>query len=266
MTRPSRARVHAVDNGSLILVCAMPSLARMPVVRVVGPFGVGALMRLQRLTHVVPRGAGVAMLWPGIERQPAPRTTELDAAIAEGVRRGLSMRVQGFRFLREIDFPDPAEEPGRPVGILELVVPSSLAAARRARRLAQVVAAASQMSESTRHDCAVAVGEALANAVRHGSPRGRRDAIALRLALFDDGFVIQVRDCGRFVQVAPESAEPAPDDAKLPEPDEGGWGLAIMRALVDDVRVQSLDGGTVVSLIKWTCRRTEHGAWPLRSG
>ena len=91
-------------------------------------------------------------------------------------------------------------------------------------------------TEQTVHDVLLAVSEAVSNAVEHGA-RGDADRPIVVIATMSLGEVqITVRDHGVW-------REPVVST-------ERGRGLAIMRALMDDVVVERHDDGTVVRLAR----------------
>jgi serine/threonine-protein kinase RsbW len=99
------------------------------------------------------------------------------------------------------------------------------------------------LSESALFDVKVATGEALANAVRHGSPRGSVDAIGVAVDAFVDRVEVTVLDSGKGFD---GSASPS-DDVYAPS----GRGVLFMRALMDAVEFTTRDGGgTSVKLMK----------------
>jgi len=86
----------------------------------------------------------------------------------------------------------------------------------------------------------VAANEAVSNAMEHGLPcdDGR---FHLAAGVERGSFVFSVRDCGEFEN----GASPAPDPVA-----ERGRGFAFMNLLMDDVRLDARDGGTVLRLTK----------------
>jgi len=91
-----------------------------------------------------------------------------------------------------------------------------------------------------RYQITVATNEAISNAMEHGIPcdDGR---FHLAASVESGSFVFSVRDCGEF-----ESA-----GAKLPDPlAERGRGFAFMNLLMDEVRLHSGAGETVLRLEK----------------
>lgn len=99
------------------------------------------------------------------------------------------------------------------------------------------------LPESAVFDIKVASGEALANAIRHGSPRGSGDEVRVEVRAFEDRVDVIVSDSGRgFDGVAPSKK-----DVYAPS----GRGVLFMRALMDTVEFTALaDGGTSVRLAK----------------
>lgn len=213
------------------------------VARVLHPFASATdQARLAGLERELSRpGAPKVIMWPGLERQESPVLEAFDALMVRGLMRGVSLRLQGFMNRRAVNFPRlDRPELGREHGALEMVLPSVPRSARRARGLVQALTATRDLSDSDRHDIALAVGEALANAIQHGSPRGSADPIALKLMLFDSGLAIQVLDRGCWGEEVLHEETPS----------ICGRGLMLMRQLLDDVEVSSITGGTVVSMFK----------------
>jgi anti-sigma regulatory factor (Ser/Thr protein kinase) len=79
-------------------------------------------------------------------------------------------------------------------------------------------------------DVVLAVGEATSNAIEHAY-RGREGTVWLRAIAAPELLVIEVFDQGRW---------------RLDASPERGRGLGIMRALVDDVAIESTREGTLV--------------------
>ena len=102
------------------------------------------------------------------------------------------------------------------------------------------------MSESTLADLKLAVTEVCGNVVRHayGDSPGE---VRVAFAVTPDTIEVAVEDDGAGLAI-----EDVPDVAWLDEePAEAGMGLAIIRAVVDDLAVERRSGsGTVVRLSK----------------
>jgi serine/threonine-protein kinase RsbW len=92
-------------------------------------------------------------------------------------------------------------------------------------------------------DIKVALGEAMANAVRHGAPNDAEGKVRVDVTSYADRVVLEVMDNGvRF-----DGAHAETDDVYAP----GGRGIMFMQALMDRVEYDSSPlGGTLVRLTK----------------
>ena len=87
------------------------------------------------------------------------------------------------------------------------------------------------------------MGEALANAIRHGSPADGESEIRVRIRAYPERIVLEVLDNGPGFDGAHSGSE----DLYAP----GGRGIMFMRALMDRVEYDAPPtGGTVVRLTK----------------
>lgn len=118
-----------------------------------------------------------------------------------------------------------------------------------ARHLSEVRRTVEQLAQQTRlsryelNDLLTAADEAVANAIRHGSPRGAENTVWVTCRVEPDALMISVRDEGRGFSV--------PSHPEMPDPDAtGGRGLPLMCALSDTVEITRQDGGTRVMLQK----------------
>ncbi len=99
-------------------------------------------------------------------------------------------------------------------------------------------------SEGAIFDIKVALGEALANALRHGAPEHGEAQVSLGVDAYSDRLVLEVTDNGFGFDGASVSAD---DDVYAP----GGRGVMFMHALMDRVEFLPAEGGgTMVSLVK----------------
>jgi serine/threonine-protein kinase RsbW len=101
-------------------------------------------------------------------------------------------------------------------------------------------------------DLKLAVTEAAGNAVRHAYA-GERGSVDVAFVVTDDRLEMIVEDHGAGIAlpVLEELVEREPEP--LDKPPEGGMGMAIIRAIVDELDVRSgEDGrGTVVHMTKY---------------
>jgi serine/threonine-protein kinase RsbW len=114
------------------------------------------------------------------------------------------------------------------------------------------------VDEESVYDLLLAATEACTNVLRHGGPDVRGytvmaslGAVGCQVEVADEGAGLVPPETGRRDEVA--GPEPAVPLAQLPE---SGRGLAIMRAFVDNVTLDTSPGrGTVVTLrkhIRWS--------------
>ena len=120
------------------------------------------------------------------------------------------------------------------------------------RRQIRADLAAVGADESLAFDCLVAVTEACSNALVHGqgrSPGSAAPEISWEIEKTHARFVIvdfSTEEWSRTVHPSWDSDE-IPDDMSRRI---GGFGLEIMRGLMDDVDINLSDGGTEVTLTK----------------
>jgi len=142
---------------------------------------------------------------------------------------------------------------------LELVVPAVPENLSAARGAARDWLAAARVGADAVQDVVLAAGEALANAVEHGSPEaGSPDAGSPRMRL-------EMRlGPGREIElvVADEGGWRAP----AADPGLRGQGIRIMRAVMDDVEIAGGEDGTTIRMVRRprvplvTARRVPAGA------
>lgn len=98
-------------------------------------------------------------------------------------------------------------------------------------------------ADSAVFDIRVALGEALANAVRHGSPDDNSAQVQVVVIAYSDRVTLEVIDGGTGFDGTP----PQSNDVYAP----GGRGITFMRALMDRVEFETPpSGGTLVRLVK----------------
>lgn len=118
-------------------------------------------------------------------------------------------------------------------------LPADSSRLSEARRFAEAAALEFGFDEIVKGQITLAINEAVANAMEHGSP-GDGDEVELRAVAEDGALAIYVSDRGRFV----------PRKAHREAMPERGRGLAFMDLLMDEVEVSSGARGTRVRLAK----------------
>lgn len=97
---------------------------------------------------------------------------------------------------------------------------------------------------SRMEDLCLAATEAMNNAVEHSGAQ----AISLELTATETGVILSIVNDGRRFDPTQHTAMPSfDDDADLPE---GGFGLALVRALVDELSYAHRDGLNILCLRK----------------
>lgn len=134
-------------------------------------------------------------------------------------------------------------DPGSPLWVESFEFQSDARHMSSARaRVAEIITPLG-LSPSAIFDIKVAVGEALANAVRHGSPRGTSDVVSVEVRAYPERVDIIVTDRGSGFDGCPTT------DPDMLAP--GGRGVLFMRALMDSVEFRpAAGGGTDVLLAK----------------
>ncbi|MGH3111539.1 MAG: ATP-binding protein [Gaiellaceae bacterium] len=100
-------------------------------------------------------------------------------------------------------------------------------------------------------DLKLAVTEACGNAVRHAYDDAAEGSVGVAFVVTDDRLEMIVEDDGSGIDVPVETLV---DEAAAPrEPVDGGMGMAIIRAIVDELEIrQGADGrGAVVHMTKY---------------
>ncbi|NTW28558.1 MAG: anti-sigma factor antagonist [Coriobacteriia bacterium] len=137
-----------------------------------------------------------------------------------------------------------SEVTSEPLWTRELFVASDVNRLAEAREEVSGIVKTLGFPDSAIFDIKVALGEALANAVRHGKPIDGVPSVAVRILAYGDRVVLEVLDNGRGFDGA---AQTPCDDLYA----SSGRGVMFMRALMDRVDFECpRDGGTLVRLEK----------------
>ncbi len=100
-------------------------------------------------------------------------------------------------------------------------------------------------SEELIADVKLAVTEAVANAARHAYPEGEEGRVTIELLAEEGRLQVIVSDTGRGLHHADVPFPDAP-------PGEGGMGLAIIRAVADEVELTTGPDG-LGTRVRFTC-------------
>lgn len=130
-----------------------------------------------------------------------------------------------------------------PEWVESLEVPADVSVLADVRERVSDMVSSLDFSDSALFDIKVALGEALANAIRHGSPVDDSVGVGLTVTGYADRVVIDVIDSGAGF----DGDHVCSDDLYA----VGGRGIMFMRALMDQVLFScEAGGGTRVTLVK----------------
>ena len=135
--------------------------------------------------------------------------------------------------------------PGERGGIVALTVPARAEFIALGRLALTGLARTRVLSAEIVADLKLALTEACSNSVRHAYDEGREGVVEILYELSDDRFAIQVTDDGSGFD--PEILERAQEEL-----DEGGLGIAIIRALTDELEIGARpEGGSRLRFTKY---------------
>ncbi len=185
------------------------------------------------------RAAATAFESAGGELVVAVEEPEARAALAGA---GLMRAVPPVPGPPEGDADAPIGVGIRPRWEHEFTFPATTRQLRAARRRVAAFAEVAGLEGADLFELNVAVAEALANAVVHGSPNGADDDVHVRFFCYEDEVAVEVVDGGEGMAATPICAPP---DAAT-----SGRGIHFMRALADAVHYTCGPLGTRVLLVK----------------
>jgi serine/threonine-protein kinase RsbW len=127
-----------------------------------------------------------------------------------------------------------------------VAVPATDAGLRRAAEAFEAFTAGRDIPVSGRNRFLLALDEILSNIIRHGSPQ---PLARISLTFSIDRDVVSIQCIDSADPFNPLDA-PAPDTtATLDARQPGGLGIALVRAMMDDVRYERRDGHNVLTLV-----------------
>jgi serine/threonine-protein kinase RsbW len=129
-------------------------------------------------------------------------------------------------------------------GVVALTIPARPEFIALGRLALTGLARTRALSQEIVADLKLALTEACSNSVRHAYEEGRLGVVQIRYELSPDRFVIEVDDEGSGFD--PQTIERAQEEL-----DEGGLGIAIIRALTDELEIGSRpEGGSRLRFTK----------------
>ncbi|MEO8289437.1 MAG: ATP-binding protein [Gaiellaceae bacterium] len=121
-------------------------------------------------------------------------------------------------------------------GVVALTIPARAEYIALCRLALTGLALTSELKAEVVSDLKLALTEACSNSVRHAYDEGREGVVEVRYTLAPDRIQVEVTDDGAGFD--PEVLKSAEEEL-----DEGGLGIAIIRALTDEVEIGAKPGG-----------------------
>lgn len=165
--------------------------------------------------------------------EPSARATLAEAGL---VRPPLPHPVSGVAAAAE-----PIKLPAKPRWEHEFVFAATTDALPTARHRVTAFAEVAGLHGPALFEFSVAVAEALANALVHGSPHGADDDIRVRFFCYDDEVAVEVVDSGGGIDATPICVPEASESS--------GRGIHFMRVLCDALQFTCGPLGTHVLLV-----------------
>jgi len=183
------------------------------------------------------RPSGGRLVLAGARRDVA-RILELSGLVSVAASIAMSANVSAA--LEGLELPPVSTEP---IWVREIELESDVNLLSTVREEVCGIIEPLAFPESGLFDIKVALGEALANAIRHGSPYEGAGLVQVRISAYGDRVVLEVMDNGSGF----DGRHAGTDDVYAPS----GRGIMFMRALMDNVEFDSSPmGGTLVRLTK----------------
>ncbi len=127
----------------------------------------------------------------------------------------------------------------------EMTIRSSLEEIEAVEKMAERAADKMKFSEEERDSLAIAVTEAVNNAIIHGNKQDRRKRVNLRFDFEGEKLIVKIRDQGTGFNPDKISDPLAPENLLK----ESGRGVFILSTLMDEVKF-NFDKGTEITLVK----------------
>jgi serine/threonine-protein kinase RsbW len=126
-----------------------------------------------------------------------------------------------------------------------MTIRSSLEEIEAVERMAERAADKMKFNEEEKDSLAIAVTEAVNNAIIHGNGQDKRKRVHIRFSFEETSLQVSIRDQGRGFNPEKISDPLAPENLLK----ESGRGVFILSTLMDDVKF-AFDNGTEIILVK----------------
>lgn len=135
---------------------------------------------------------------------------------------------------------------GKKARTFQMTIPSSLEHIESVERLAEKAADAMKFSEEEKDSLAIAVTEAVNNAIIHGNKQNKDKTVSISFGLEGKRLTVSIEDQGKGFDPDKLSDPLAPENLLK----ESGRGIFILSTLMDDVKFDFEGDGTRVIMIK----------------
>ena len=201
------------------------------------------VLDLRRIGRLCSRGVETLAL---LVEQCSTPAHEFEVRVRSGSQPESVLRQAGVHRLFSVAVWEGLDDPMNSVpGAVELRLPADVCQVSRVRSLTEQVLCLAGLDDGWLSDFVTAVGEAVANAVTHGSPPGSAGYVTYYLVPGDRLVMAEVRDFGNGIR----NWDGHP---RMPPPESiRGRGLGMMDVFTDRLEVNTGSGGTVVRLCKY---------------
>lgn len=131
-----------------------------------------------------------------------------------------------------------------PEDLVELYLPSELGYEKVAIAVIKVLAQKIGFSAERTEDLKTALGEAVTNAIEHGNQLDVELRVVVALTIQEQALILSVVDQGR--QAIP--AVPAEHQERA---DHRGWGMFLIKSLMDEVETLALPGHNEIRMMAY---------------
>ncbi len=129
---------------------------------------------------------------------------------------------------------------------VELVIPMIPEMELTATKTAEAVGEFMKLDADSIDEIKLAIIEACINAIEHSDSEDRKVSVTFEIG--DEALTIQISDHGQGFDLS--DARDKLQERRDAGTQTRGWGLQIMQELMDEVKVESGDDGTVITMVK----------------
>lgn len=134
----------------------------------------------------------------------------------------------------------------KPMKEYNLVVPSEAENVEKVEELTEKVLTHTKFKDEERDSIAIAVTEAVNNAIIHGNKRDPKKSVYVHIKVYEEAIEITVRDEGNGFNPDKVADPLAPENILK----ESGRGVFILKSLMDEVVFDFASGGTALTMRK----------------